>query len=103
MKHYRSLVDGALAELMPRLGPYVFARGDEGFLHDVERFVVVTDDARDEPMQWILVTAHDFSERQLTSTKAQGDQLAVRAVGKCVGHRASSVSALVTAASNFAA
>ena len=57
----------------------------------------------DQAVERQLVPADDLGEGRLPAAQHQRDELAVRAVGQAAVHRGSSVSALVTAASNFAA
>jgi hypothetical protein len=77
--------------------------GHEGFLDHIQCLILVADDPGNQPVKSALVAPHEFSKGDLSPCQRKGDKLAVRLVGKNFGHRTSSVSAFVTAASNFAA
>jgi hypothetical protein len=76
--------------------------GYECFLQDVERLVFVADQAHHDAVDLYFVSTDNLREGLPVARQAQLDKLAIRPLGSRSGHRASSVSALVTAASNFA-
>src|SRR3569623_1104163 len=78
-------------------------RGNVGCLDEVERRGGIADIARDDAVDGLAMAAHDLGEGGIAPGDAERRELRVVQTGKVEAHRASTVSAFTTAASNFRA